>query len=150
MYMLNVNMSINIISMVKPITSNLEFNDLSSIEDSEDNFVPNVCHSNMWNVTMWNHTLNLQHGPRYSWSHYEQSLILGAHSYGSLFPNLIGGAMAERFGARNLIVLTFSLSAVITCLAPVAASNNFIPIFIIRLCIGFLSVSESKKIHLNS
>ena len=70
-------------------------------------------------------------------------MILGAHSYGSLFPNLIGGVLAEKFGGRNLIGFSFIMSAIITCLAPIAASDNFVPLFIIRLCIGFLGVSVS-------
>ena len=45
MYMLNVNMSINIISMVKPITSEADSNDLLPVGDNEDN-LSNVCPSN--------------------------------------------------------------------------------------------------------
>lgn len=75
----------------------------------------------------------------FDWDKKSQGLLLSAYFYGYIFPNLLGGTLAEIYGARKLIFIAMFLSAVVTSLSPFAASDNFVFMFIMRLILGFLA-----------
>lgn len=75
----------------------------------------------------------------FDWDKKSQGLLLSAYFYGYIFPNLLGGSLAEIYGARKIIFIAMFLSAVITSLSPFAASDNFIFMFIMRLLLGVLA-----------
>lgn len=75
----------------------------------------------------------------FNWDKQAQGLLLSAYFYGYIFPNLLGGSLAEIFGGRIVIFIAMFLSAVITALSPFAAQDNFIYMFIMRLVLGILA-----------
>ena len=118
-YMLRVNFSITLIGMVEPSASEKLVETLSEGANGTTTEVS---------------TIEMEH--RYSWSKYEQSLLLGSYFWGYIFPNLMGGFLAERYGGRNVIFITLFLSALVTAASPLAANDNFVFMFGARLVLG--------------
>ena len=79
----------------------------------------------------------------YHWSNHEQNLLLSAYFCGYVGPNLIAGAIAERFGGRIVIFFVFLLSSIITALAPYSTSQSSNFLFLSRLTLGFCGVRKS-------
>lgn len=75
----------------------------------------------------------------FEWDKKSQGLLLSAYFYGYIFPNLLGGSLAEIYGARKVIFIAMFLSSVVTSLSPFAASDNFIFMFIMRMILGILA-----------
>jgi MFS transporter, ACS family, solute carrier family 17 (sodium-dependent inorganic phosphate cotransporter), other len=112
-YMLRVNFSIIIIAMTKPAEN------VTAIGNFSDDG-------------------NFDH---FDWSKKEQGLLLSAYFYGYIFPNLLGGVLSQKFGGRIVIFIAMFLSAIITGLSPLAASDNFIFMFGSRVVLGIMGVS---------
>ncbi|KAG5677919.1 hypothetical protein PVAND_007635 [Polypedilum vanderplanki] len=74
----------------------------------------------------------------YAWDKKDQGLLLSAYFYGYIFPNLLGGSLADLYGGRKVIFITIFLSAFITSISPFTADNNFIYMFIMRFILGLL------------
>lgn len=91
------------------------------------------------NVTMDNSTDSAH--DHFDWSKKQEGLLLSAYFYGYIFPNLLGGYLAERFGGRKVIFIGLFSSAIITGLSPLAASDNFLFMFASRLVLGVMGVS---------
>lgn len=91
------------------------------------------------NVTMDNSTDSVH--DHFDWSKKQEGLLLSAYFYGYIFPNLLGGYLAERFGGRKVIFIGLFSSAIITGLSPLAASDNFLFMFASRLVLGVMGVS---------
>lgn len=91
------------------------------------------------NVTMDNSTDSAD--DHFDWSKKQEGLLLSAYFYGYIFPNLLGGYLAERFGGRKVIFIGLFSSAIITGLSPLAASDNFLFMFASRLVLGVMGVS---------
>lgn len=120
-YMLRVNFSIIIIAMTKS-------SDVTNVTEQLNGSITQNENDNTFN-----------------WSKTEQGLLLSAYFYGYIFPNLLGGFLSERFGGRRVIFFGIVLSAIVTGLSPLAANNNFIYMFISRLVLGVLGVSEPEN-----
>lgn len=80
----------------------------------------------------------------FNWSKKEEGLLLSAYFYGYIFPNLLGGFLAERFGGRIVIFIGLFTSALITGLSPFAANDNFMFMFASRLVLGVMGVSSEN------
>lgn len=81
----------------------------------------------------------------FKWTNHEQNVLLSAYFFGYVFPNLIGGMAAERFGGRIVGSLVFILSAVLTFLSPLTASDNSSYLFFARLLLGVFGVSRRNE-----
>jgi MFS transporter, ACS family, solute carrier family 17 (sodium-dependent inorganic phosphate cotransporter), other len=116
-YMLRVNFSIIVIAMTATTTEKFIGNltEVSNVSHVED---------------------------QYNWSKKDQGLLLAAYFYGYIFPNLLGGVLSQKFGGRKVIFITLFASGVITGLSPLAAHDNFIYTFAVRLLLGILGVSK--------
>lgn len=114
--MLRVNFSIIIIAMTKSVSPN---------------------------VTMMGNSSDVV-DDHFNWSKKEEGLLLSAYFYGYIFPNLLGGFLAERFGGRIVIFIGLFSSALITGLSPFAANDNFMFMFASRLILGVMGVSTEN------
>ncbi|EDS26086.1 sialin [Culex quinquefasciatus] len=158
-YMLRVNISVNILAMVKPTQSQLApkpqahalvapLNTSSAFGDDEDSFDGNGTSTTSIPFTTTALTPELMdYGPRYNWSSHDQSLILGAYFYGYLLTSLSGGVLAERFGGRNLVGFTLAVSALLTALTPLAANYGFWAIVANRVLLGVCGGALYPALH---
>lgn len=86
------------------------------------------------------HFVCVQFGPRYSWSAYEESLVVGAYFYGNVLSSFPSGLLIERFGYAKLSLgLSLLLIIGLTWLSPLAAGVSFSAMFTVRLLIGLLT-----------
>ncbi|KAL7050318.1 hypothetical protein ACKWTF_004034 [Chironomus riparius] len=84
---------------------------------------------------------------QFNWDKKAQGLLLSAYFYGYLFPNLIGGSLAEMYGGRKVVFFTMLISSIITALSPFAAHNNFIFMFIMRFVLGLMGGFLYPALH---
>ncbi|KAG4074091.1 hypothetical protein HA402_014296 [Bradysia odoriphaga] len=125
-YMLRVNLSITILAMIVPRTATYN------------------------NSTSGNGTITIvpDYGPRYSWSPYEESLLLGAYFWGYLFTSAQSGIIAEWVGGRALVGCTFILSSIFTAIGPiVAAMEMFWLLFATRFLVGVFGGPIYPSLH---
>lgn len=64
------------------------------------------------------------------------SILLGAYFWGYLFSTLVGGFLADRFGAATVVLFTMSLTCVTTAFCPLGAQAHFIYIYVLRFLTG--------------
>lgn len=65
---------------------------------------------------------HVQYGPRYNWTAYEQSLVLGAYFWGYALISIPSGLLVDKYGyAREIVAGSFALGIAITVAAPWAA-----------------------------
>ncbi|CAO1366144.1 unnamed protein product [Diamesa serratosioi] len=119
-YMLRVNISINIIAMVKDTT---------------------VINVNNTNISL------PDYGERFAWSKREQSLVLGAYFWGYLVTSLFGGIMAERFGGKGVVGMSMLLSGFVTGTTPYLAQDSFWFLFASRFVLGVLGGVIYPALH---
>ncbi|KAB0792864.1 hypothetical protein PPYR_14823 [Photinus pyralis] len=129
-YMLRVNMSINLIAMVQPITNNnkthiaecLIINGKMNQSDdfSQLSVVPD-------------------YGVRYTWTSKQQGLILAAYFWGSILTSIPGGYLAERFGPTKTIAISNIVSALVTFLTPFVADWSWIAVIAFRFILGLMA-----------
>ncbi|CAK1555783.1 unnamed protein product [Leptosia nina] len=133
-YMLRVNISLNLIAMVP--------------EPAKTTTKTSQCGSNLQavNETMKfdaNATLDevrksrsQVEGEHFNWTMNQQGTIIGAYFWCYPFTSLVGGMAAERWGPRYVILVTSLLSGILTALSPLAARMGFVALVIIRLLLG--------------
>ncbi|XP_055529939.1 sialin-like isoform X2 [Wyeomyia smithii] len=117
-FMLRVNMSLNLLAMVKPITnSTAKSVNISTVTiNSTEVLLPT-------NITTPQPKLEIQNfGPRYQWDQGTQGRILGAYFYGFMITSLPAGLMAERYGPKLVVSLSFVVSAIATAATPALAA----------------------------
>ncbi|KPJ13856.1 putative transporter C38C10.2 [Papilio machaon] len=133
-YMLRVNMSLNLIAMVPPTPRNVS--------------VQSQCGSNddvMVNKTIHNEDIaEIREAPRqdngraqFNWSTDQQAMILGAYFWCYPITSLVGGMAAERWGPRYVVLISSLASAILTALGPVAARYDYIALIVTRFFLGF-------------
>jgi MFS family permease len=84
----------------------------------------------------------------FKWSNHDQNLLLSGYFYGYLLPNLCGGFVAERYGGKIVIFLVLFLSSITTALSPLTANDNFWYLFVARVILGFLGVSDQLLLRM--
>ncbi|XP_055590927.1 sialin-like [Uranotaenia lowii] len=87
------------------------------------------------------------YGPRYNWDQRMQGQILGAYYYGYLFTSLPAGMMADRFGAKVLLTISFVLSSITIALTPVFASLGAWYVIGSRVFVGVLAGFVYPALH---
>lgn len=83
-----------------------------------------------------------QYGPRYEWSAYDQGLVLGSYSWGTVIVTFVAGVLAEKYGPRIVIGSAIMSGAILTALTPIAAKFLWLSIMI-RLLTGIAMVRFS-------
>lgn len=76
---------------------------------------------------------------QFDWDKKAQGLLLSAYFYGYIFPNLLGGSLAEMYGGRKVVFITMIISSLITAISPLTAHDNFMYMFIMRLVLGLMA-----------
>lgn len=72
----------------------------------------------------------------FEWQKWQQGLVLSAYYWGYMLSQIPGGQLAEQFGGRHVFGWSMVIAAVATLLCPIAASNSFILLIILRIIIG--------------
>ncbi|KAG4073851.1 hypothetical protein HA402_014056 [Bradysia odoriphaga] len=123
-YMLRVNLSITILAMIVP----RNFND-STFGNNSTLIIPD-------------------YGPRYAWTPYQESLLLGAFFWGYLMTSCQSGIIAEWIGGRALVGFSLILSSIFTAFGPLAASlENFWFLFASRFLVGVFGGPIYPSLH---
>ncbi|EAT38347.1 AAEL009749-PA, partial [Aedes aegypti] len=132
-FMLRVNMSINILAMVQPTaTARQATNPNASSSVSQAARLPTP--------SKVDKDPDLQNfGPRYRWDQKTQGNILGAYFYGYLLTSLPAGLLAERFGPKLLITVSFVACALTTAVTPLLAELGAWTVIGSRAVIGLLA-----------
>ncbi|KAL1518097.1 hypothetical protein ABEB36_001772 [Hypothenemus hampei] len=137
LYVLRTNISIILLAMVEPETStNISRN--SSME----------CSYNGGNYTISNEQdHSFKNGTKYKWDSKLQGIILGAYFWGFVISNIPGAVIAERYGSRKSVAISFALSAVLTLLSPFWASVHPYLLIGSRMLIGLLGGICYPAVH---
>lgn len=72
------------------------------------------------------------------------SSLLGAYFWGYLFSTLIGGFLADKFGAATVILCTMALTCITTAFVPLGAHADFLYIYILRFLTGAFGVRRDE------
>lgn len=77
-----------------------------------------------------------QFGPRYAWSSYQQSLLLGAYFYGNVL-TAPAGLFVERYGHPSAVICaSFAAATALAAASPAAAAHSFRAMFLARFGVG--------------
>ncbi|XP_066155290.1 sialin-like [Euwallacea fornicatus] len=144
LYVLRTNMSLILIAMVNTTPSNATAaavpecavlnKDNSSISDNETSISTERRIGRKYSVT-------------YGWDSRLQGLILGAYFWGFVLSNIPGAAVAERFGPRKSVAVSFALSALLTLLGPLCASWHPYWLIASRFLIGLFGGIVYPAVH---
>ncbi|CAD6189224.1 unnamed protein product [Caenorhabditis auriculariae] len=115
-----MNLSMAIVCMVKPVEHNLTISNAHSrcvalVEDDPAS-------------AGYNGTLD--------WSPAMQSMSLSATFYGALATILFSGFLADKFGAKNILLLTTLVYSTVTMLTPMLVNISFEAFFVFRILMG--------------
>lgn len=77
---------------------------------------------------------------RYNWSEVEQIYLICAYYIGYTITNLLGGILAERFGATKTISVILAVTAASFATIPKVASLGYGPLFALRVLQGSIEV----------
>ncbi|CAF0904028.1 unnamed protein product [Rotaria sordida] len=119
LYSLRVNLSVAIVAMTNPQSTNNE-----SVEAC-----PSTNNSNSSSVHPYIHG-------EFDWTPKTQGFILGSFFYGYVLTQVIGGLVAERYGAKWIFGGSIFIAGILTLLTPLAARIHVNFLIAIRLLIG--------------
>ncbi|PBC26385.1 putative inorganic phosphate cotransporter isoform X2 [Apis cerana] len=148
-YMLRVNMTIAIVSMVIPSkdTSHLSgYNRTNECSDHEIKINVSL-HNNESTMIASNSTISSFPYPprheeinqtRYPWNEYEVNIILGSFFWGYICTELPGGRLAEIIGPKRVFGHSMLVSSAVTFLTPWLATYGYIAVAMLRTVIGFM------------
>lgn len=77
---------------------------------------------------------------KYPWNEYEVNLILGSFFWGYICTELPGGRLAEVIGTKRVFGYSMLVSSLITLLTPLAAKFGYVAIVALRVVLGFMLV----------
>ncbi|XP_053683973.1 sialin-like isoform X2 [Sabethes cyaneus] len=130
-FMLRVNMSINLLAMVQPKMNSTVMDSMTNITtpNANESFVSIVITANLTEPILPSNITSQttkqpevqNYGPRYKWDQGTQARILGAYFYGFMVTSLPAGLMAERYGPKLVVALSFVVSAIATAATPALA-----------------------------
>ncbi|XP_031844097.1 putative inorganic phosphate cotransporter [Nomia melanderi] len=147
-YMLRVNLTIAIVSMVMPdnhTSDGIESNATGNCVDGGtaielDSFpvagnTSNADDSSPFAPSPRNEEIQQT---RYPWNEYEVNLVLGSFFWGYICTELPGGRLAEILGPRRVFGYSMLASSALTLLTPVSATGGYIAVAVLRTILGFL------------
>ncbi|GMR45313.1 hypothetical protein PMAYCL1PPCAC_15508, partial [Pristionchus mayeri] len=70
------------------------------------------------------------------WEPTKQSSLFSANYYGALLTVFVSGILADRFGPKRILLVTFTISTILTFTSPFLAQFNYWAYFIGRFIIG--------------
>ncbi|XP_076289049.1 sialin [Lasioglossum baleicum] len=130
-YMLRVNLTIAIVSMVIP--------DHNRTSHSSVNEGIMITSNNTFSISATStHSHEEIEQTRYPWNEYEVNLILGSFFWGYICTELPGGRLAETLGAKRVFGYSMLVSSAITLLTPACATYGYIALAVLRSVLGFL------------
>ncbi|XP_075980378.1 sialin-like isoform X2 [Anticarsia gemmatalis] len=133
-YMLRVNMSLNLIAMVPQAPRN---STLQSQCGSKDEILRNDTLRHDDDTEVHAAPVQIPGGASFNWSAKQQALILGSYFWCYPLTSLIGGMASERWGPRYVVLVTSLASAILTALSPLAAKLDYMALVVIRFLLGF-------------
>ncbi|CAL1281277.1 unnamed protein product [Larinioides sclopetarius] len=123
-YAMRMNLSVAIVAMVNTNSSLPENNTLLYTEcPAEDRREEAITESE-------------SKAPRYNWDSVTQNHIIGAFFYGYFITVIIGGYLAEKFGAHKLFGAGIFMTSILTLLTPITVQWGLIPFIILRVLEG--------------
>lgn len=154
-YMLRVNMTIAIVSMVIPSNDSLRtseydvsnecvsaasFNERSTVTATDaaaknngsgssfplDGSITHISSGGKANET------------RYPWNEYQVNLVLGSFFWGYICTEIPGGRLAEIIGPKRVFGYSMLLSSAITLLTPLSAAYGYVVVAGLRTVLGFM------------
>ncbi|CAF4930771.1 unnamed protein product [Pieris macdunnoughi] len=130
-YMLRVNISLNLIAMVpEPAqTSASKRSQCASLRAANETFNANMTMEDAKN-------LRTQSKETFNWTMDQQGTIIGSYFWCYPFTSLVGGMAAERWGPRYVVLVTVLVSGVLTALSPAAARMSYTALVVIRFFLG--------------
>ncbi|XP_047521898.1 sialin-like isoform X1 [Pieris napi] len=130
-YMLRVNISLNLIAMVpEPAhTSASKRSQCASLRAANETFNANMTMEDAKH-------LRTQSKETFNWTMDQQGTIIGAYFWCYPFTSLVGGMAAERWGPRYVVLVTVLVSGVLTALSPAAARLSYTALVVIRFFLG--------------
>ena len=81
-----------------------------------------------------------QYGPRYAWTPVDVSLVLGSYFWGAAITSIPGGLLSDKYGGKNMVLLSFIPSVIFTAIAPPIAKYNIWISCIVRFFVGCFGV----------
>lgn len=148
-YMLRVNMTIAIVSMVIPSKDSSHLSSYNRTNECFDHEIKiNVSlHNNESAMIASNSTISSFPYPprheeinqtRYPWNEYEVNIILGSFFWGYICTELPGGRLAEIIGPKKVFGYSMLVSSAVTFLTPWLATYGYIAVAMLRTVIGFM------------
>nr|CAD7570776.1 unnamed protein product [Timema californicum] len=129
-YSLKVHLSMAIVAMVKH-----QPGQNVSLSDSSVNQA-NICPYNEINQNT-----SPMHEGEFDWDEELQGHILGSYFYGYMCTQIIGGRMAEKFGAKFVYGPSILATSLLTMLSPMAARFHVYVFIVLRVLQGATSVT---------
>ncbi|XP_011863376.1 PREDICTED: sialin-like isoform X2 [Vollenhovia emeryi] len=160
-YMLRMNLTIAIVSMVIPSNSSVQHshsNGSASVQDEcgaqatmMNDFTPidgtrtPTVDANRVNEMNNGSTLPYWHREertqtKYPWNEYEVNMILGSFFWGYICTEFPGGRLAEIIGTKRVFGYSMLASSFVTLLTPLAASLGYTAVVVLRVVLGFMLV----------
>lgn len=75
---------------------------------------------------------------KYPWNEYEVNLILGSFFWGYICTEIPGGRLAEIIGTRRVFGYSMLISSLITLLTPLSATFGYAMVAALRIVLGFM------------
>ncbi|XP_053986969.1 putative inorganic phosphate cotransporter isoform X1 [Hylaeus volcanicus] len=150
-YMLRVNLTIAIVTMVIPSNVTSHPSGLHASTDCYSHETANIDNgttmigqlttvidtSNQNNIAYPSKREEIEQ-TRYSWNEYEVNLVLGSFFWGYICTELPGGRLAEVVGPKRVFGYSMLVSSVITLFTPLAATYGYVVVAALRTILGFM------------
>lgn len=147
-YMLRVNLTIAIVSMVMPYNGSSHSNNSHDIIPSDNRTLVIENRTSLeaeivaTNATVHSWSFPTQHDEleqtRYPWNEYEVNLILGSFFWGYICTEIPGGRLAEIIGTKRVFGYSMLISSAITLFTPIFATFGYVAVAALRVVLGFM------------
>ena len=91
---------------------------------------------NQLNITKERDEQNTSRAKEFAWDEAHQGMILSAIFYGALLSSIPAGVLVDKYGGKIVAGAGLLTSSSFSILTPVAASNSFFALIMVRVCIG--------------
>ncbi|CAG8824107.1 24193_t:CDS:2, partial [Cetraspora pellucida] len=72
----------------------------------------------------------------FNWNHSTQGLVLSSFYFGYITTQIIGGVLADKYGARIILGISAISWSIFTLLTPISARINIYCLILCRICLG--------------